>query len=49
MDIKDPTTYTDLSQGKIKHIDFRISVDFSTRTLDIEATYQMQEPIHSSL
>jgi aminopeptidase N len=49
MDIKDPTTYTDLSQGKIKHIDFRISVDFSTRTLDIEATYQMQEPIHASL
>jgi aminopeptidase N len=49
MNIKDPTTYTDLSQGKIKHIDFGISVDFSTRTLDIEATYQMQEPVHGSL
>jgi leukotriene-A4 hydrolase len=49
MDTKDPTTYTDLSQGKIKHISFRLSVDFSTRTLDIEATYQMQEPVHGSL
>ncbi|HLO18363.1 MAG TPA: leukotriene A4 hydrolase C-terminal domain-containing protein [Anaerolineales bacterium] len=49
MDIKDPTTYTDLSQGKIKHIDFRIGVDFSTHTLDIEAIYQMQGPIRDSL
>src|SRR5512144_3169894 len=49
MELNDPTTYTDLSQGKIKHIDFRISVNFSTHTLDIEATYQMQEPVHGSL
>ena len=49
MNSKDPTTYTDLAQGKIKHIDFHISVDFSTRILDIEATYQMQEPVHGSL
>ena len=42
----DPASYTDLTQGKIKHIDFRIGVDFSTRTLDIEATYQLQEPVH---
>jgi len=46
---QDPTTYTDLTQGKIKHIDFRIRADFSTCTLDIEATYQMQEPIRGSL
>src|SRR5215216_2016180 len=45
----DPASYTDLSQGKIKHIHFRIGVDFSTRTLAIEATYQMQEPVHGSL
>ena len=49
MEFKDPASYTDLSQGKIKHIDFRIGVDFSTRTLDIEATYQLQEPVHGSL
>ena len=46
---QDPTTYTDLEQGKIKRIDFRIRADFSTRTLDIEATYQMQAPVNGSL
>ncbi|HEX9333954.1 MAG TPA: leukotriene A4 hydrolase C-terminal domain-containing protein [Anaerolineales bacterium] len=49
MEIKDPTTYTDLTQGKIKRIDFHISVDFSRHTLDIEATYQLQEPVRGSL
>ena len=49
MKFKDPASYTDLSQGKIKHIDFHISVDFSTRTFDIEARYQFQEPVHGSL
>lgn len=49
MQLNDPTTYADLSQGQIKHIDFRIGVDFSTHTLDIEARYQMQEPVHGSL
>jgi len=49
MEFKDSTSYTDLTQGKIKHIDFRISVDFSTRTLDIEATYQLKESVHGSL
>jgi leukotriene-A4 hydrolase len=49
MEIKDTASYTDLTQGKIKHIDFRISVDFSTRTLDIEAKYQLQEPVQGSL
>jgi leukotriene-A4 hydrolase len=49
MTFHDPTSYTDLPQGKIKHIDFRISVDFFTRTLDIEAKYQLQEPVQGSL
>ena len=49
MDFKDPASYADLSQGKIKHILFRIHVDFSTRTLEIESTYQMQEPVQGSL
>src|SRR5690349_7575324 len=49
MEFKDPASYTDLSQGKIKHIDFHINVDFSTRTFDIEASYQLQEPVHGSL
>jgi leukotriene-A4 hydrolase len=49
MEFKDPASYTDLSQGKIKHIDFHIHVDFSTRTFDVEARYQLQEPVHGSL
>ncbi len=49
MAFHDPTSYVELTQGKIKHIDFHIRVDFSTRTLDIEATYQTQVPIRGSL
>ena len=49
MDLKDPASYTDLSQGKIQHIDFHINVDFSIRTFDIEARYQLQEPVNGSL
>jgi leukotriene-A4 hydrolase len=49
MNFKDPASYTDLTQGKINHIDFRIGVDFSTRILEIEATYQLQEPVRGSL
>src|ERR687897_1519473 len=49
MTFKDPASYADLTQGRIKHILFRIKVDFSTRTLEIESTYQMQEPVHGSL
>jgi leukotriene-A4 hydrolase len=49
MEFKDPASYADLAQGKIKHIDFRIGVDFSTHTLDIEAEYQLQEAVQGSL
>lgn len=49
MNFHDPTSYTDLTQGRISHIDFRIQADFSSCILDIEATYQMQEPIQGSL
>ncbi len=49
MDFHDPTSYTDLTQGRISHIDFHIQADFSSCILDIEATYQMQSPLHGSL
>jgi aminopeptidase N len=49
MNFKDPASYADLTQGKIKHINFRIGVDFSTRMLEIEANYQMHEPLQGSL
>jgi len=46
---KDPTTYADLSQGRIQHIDFRIKVNFDERVFDVEATYQLKEPISGEL
>ena len=49
MTTHDSTTYADLSQGRIRHIDFHIQTDFASRTLEIEAAYQMQEPLHGSL
>lgn len=49
MEFKDPASYTELAQGRIKHILFRIGVDFAAHTLEIEATYQMQEPVQGSL
>jgi aminopeptidase N len=49
MTILDPTSYADLTQGKIHHIDFHIGVDFFYHSLLIEATYHMQESIHGSL
>ena len=49
MTFHDPTSYADLSQGRIKHIDFHIRIDFDSRTLNVEAIYKMQEPVHGSL
>ena len=49
MTFKDPASYTDLSQGKIKHILFRVGVNFSTHILEMEVTYQMHEPVQGSL
>ncbi|MGE5376525.1 MAG: leukotriene A4 hydrolase C-terminal domain-containing protein [Bacteroidota bacterium] len=49
MTLHDSTTYADLSQGRIRHIDFKIRVDFASHTLEVEAAYQMQAPLHGSL
>ena len=49
MTFHDPTSYTDLTQGQIEHIDFHIRVDFESCTLDVEAIYKMQDPVHGSL
>lgn len=49
MTLKDITSFADISQGRIKHIDFHIQVDFPSRTMGIEATYQLQEPPQGSL
>lgn len=49
MTFYDPTSFADLTQGRIEHIDFHIRVNFESRTLDVEAIYKMQEPVHGSL
>ena len=49
MTTKDPTTYADLSQGRIQHIDFRIKVNFDERVFDVEATYRLKEPVSGEL
>ena len=44
MTVQDPTSYADLSQGRIRHIDFYIKADFSTHTLGIKAIYHLEAP-----
>ena len=45
----DPHSYTDLAQGKINHIDFRIQADFENHILKIGAEYKLEEPVNGSL
>jgi leukotriene-A4 hydrolase len=45
----DPHSYADLTQGKITHIDLRIKADFEAHILEIEADYQLAEPVSGSL
>ena len=49
MTLHDPSSHADLSQGQIKHIDFRIRADFVAHVLDIEAVYQMHAPVNGEL
>jgi leukotriene-A4 hydrolase len=46
---QDPHSYADLTQGKISHIGLRIKVDFNTQILEVEADYQIEEPVSGSL
>lgn len=45
----DPHSYADLTQGKITHIDLHIKADFNTHILQVEADYQLAEPVSGSL
>lgn len=45
MPVKDPHSFADLSQGRIKDIDFEIHVDFETRILAVRADYQLVDPV----
>src|SRR5512139_2055523 len=49
MAASDPHSFSDLSQGKIRHIDFQISVDFQKRVLQVRADYRMEAPVSGSL
>ncbi|MCJ7570057.1 MAG: hypothetical protein MUO58_21305, partial [Anaerolineales bacterium] len=49
MQIPDPHSYTDLRQGQIKHINFRLVVDFVERCIKVHADYLMAEPVSGSL
>ena len=44
MTVHDPTSFADLSQGRIQHIDFHIRADFQTQTLTIQAIYHLDAP-----
>ena len=45
MPVKDPHSFADLSQGRIKDIGFEIHVDFETRILAVRADYQLVDPV----
>lgn len=49
MSAADPHSYSDLSQGKIKHIDFHATVDFDSRVLHVSTDYQLERPISGPL
>jgi leukotriene-A4 hydrolase len=48
MKIIDPHSYADLGQGRIKHIDFQIHVDFNKHCLQVQAVYTLDQPIEGS-
>ncbi len=45
----DPHSYSDLTQGKIKHIDFDFIVDFSNKTIHARATYTLSSSVAGPL
>jgi aminopeptidase N len=45
----DPHSYSDLTQGRISHIDFCFQADFETNTLMVQADYHFEEPVDGSL
>lgn len=41
-------SYADLTQGRLRHVDLRIKADFDTHILQVEADYQLAEPVSGS-
>jgi leukotriene-A4 hydrolase len=46
---EDPHSYTDFGQSRISHIDLHLSPDFSTKRIQINATYKLDPPSSGSL
>jgi len=49
MSTRDPHSFADIRQGRIRHIDFDLAVDFDTRTLHGTGTYTVEAPVAGSL
>jgi len=49
MTLKDPHSYTDLSQGQIQHIGFDIHVDFDKKILNVKADYSLKGSVSGTL
>jgi len=49
MTFSDPHSHVDITQGKIKHIQFIILVDFGKQVMNIKARYTMDRPVNGSL
>lgn len=49
MPIQDPHSFADTRQGRIRHVDFELEVDFQTRTLSGTGTYTLEAPVAGSL
>ncbi|NIS83221.1 MAG: M1 family peptidase [Anaerolineales bacterium] len=49
MALSDPHSFVDLQQSKITHIDFMLTVDFATKTIQGVAAYRLEKPVQGSL
>lgn len=49
MPIQDPHSFADTRQGRIRHIDFDLTVDFESRTLSGTGVYAIEAPVAGSL
>ncbi len=49
MSNRDPHSYTDLTQGRVKSMDLDLKVDFTTRTITGKAVYYLAEAIGGAL
>jgi aminopeptidase N len=49
MQHNDPHSFSNTGQGRIQHIDFRMEVNFESRTINAQVVYSFENPIQGSL